>query len=197
MQPLNIFRSVVAIAGAVFLFSCGGTPEKTAPDTIPYYDFKGFIEGEIKALPASGYSVHKYLVWDGKKEEIVQPAAAINWEKELAWFEELDLRKPANAGLYTADTLEDEKQRLAVSYNLDYSKTRHRPALLGAHYFIREDSTVMLGGIIYRDDLFSTEEINLRYDQGKYYEIIGYQKIKRTGIEHRFSITGRFDSSHF
>lgn len=185
----------MAIATAMVLFSCGNAPKHGEPNAVPYYDFKAFIDVQKKFLPASGYTVHKYLEWDGRKEEMIQPAAAIDWEKELALFEELDLRKPAYTGLYLADTLEDAKSRLAVAYHLDHNKTRRRPALAGAHYYIREDGTVTVGGVIYRDDLFSTEEINLRLDEGHFYEIIGYQKIKRTGIAHRFSVTGRFDST--
>ncbi len=68
----------------------------------PYFDVKGFIEGEIERLQKEQPTIEKVITTDGVTEK--QVITDIDWEDELSSFLELDINKPSWRNSYTADT---------------------------------------------------------------------------------------------
>jgi ribosomal protein S8 len=75
---------------AFTLIACSTEP---ADQTKHYYDLKGFIDAQIKALNLQKPTVSKQMTADGKTEQ--KQMIVSDWAQELELFRQLDLNKQA------------------------------------------------------------------------------------------------------
>ena len=77
-----------------FLVSCQ-TKENTQKNAVikPFYDIKGFFNGEIKRLTEGGMTIQKTVSVNGKKE--TQVIEKPNFEEEFKMFIASDINRPA------------------------------------------------------------------------------------------------------
>ncbi len=92
-------KNLFLIAILTSLFACGdkaSTPAKTLEK--PYYDVKGFFEGETKRLTEGGMKIKKTVTVNGKSETkmIEKP----NFEEEFKMFVASDINRPAWSDKY-------------------------------------------------------------------------------------------------
>ena len=92
-------KNLFIIAILISLFACGeraNTPIKTLEK--PYYDVKGFFEGETKRLTEGGIKIKKTVTVNGHSETkmIDKP----NFEEEFKMFVASDINRPAWSDKY-------------------------------------------------------------------------------------------------
>ncbi len=110
------------------LAACSSAPGAATPELPPqYFDLKTFLDGQRAYLESVSPAVTRTVQTDGVAPE-TQRLVRVAWERELHFFYEADLNKPALRGLYseTATSLPDGTTR----------RTYRRR--LGAHAAIRE-----------------------------------------------------------
>ncbi|MBC7448886.1 MAG: hypothetical protein H7330_12590 [Hymenobacteraceae bacterium] len=112
----------------LLLAACGQAPGASSPALPPlYFDLKTFLDGQRAYLESVSPTVTRTVRTDGVAPE-TQRLARVAWDRELHFFYEADLNKPALRGLYaeTAAPLPDGGTR----------RTYQRRA--GAHTAVRE-----------------------------------------------------------
>ena len=99
---MRMWRNV-GLAGllALGLAACSGAPTAAPPALPPlYFDLKGFLDGQRAYLESVSPAVTRTVqASDGPGE--TQRLVRVNWERELHFFYEADLNKPALRGFYT------------------------------------------------------------------------------------------------
>lgn len=91
-------RSVFALM-CLLVLGCG---EKKSVDLVPYYDLSTQLRKQIKTLYNEKAYVIKYVVYNGKPDQVINRRP--DWNKEFDVFFEADLHAPSLVGLYTVDT---------------------------------------------------------------------------------------------
>ena len=165
------------------LTACGGAPGAATPTLPPlYFDLKGFLDGQRAYLESVSPTVTRTVRASDAPSE-TQQLARVNWERELHFFYEADLNKPALRGFYTTTTTALPGGAIRRTY-------QRRP---GKHSAIRTLSVESVSGGAVRlveavqDDhnaLFASErQLLLRCDPAPdhnrllAYEIRGQQKL--------------------
>jgi hypothetical protein len=99
LKGINLFKSFFLIALLASLFACGdksNTPIKTLEK--PYFDVKGFFEGETKRLTEGGMKIKKTVTVNGHSEtKIIEKP---NFEEEFKMFVASDINRPAWSDKY-------------------------------------------------------------------------------------------------
>lgn len=86
------------------LAACGSAPG-AAPALPPqYFDLKTFLDGQRAYLESVSPTVTRTVRTNGVAPE-TQQLARVAWERELYFFYEADLNKPALRGLYAATAM--------------------------------------------------------------------------------------------
>ncbi|MEP0712627.1 hypothetical protein [Algoriphagus sp.] len=100
ITPLGKFLLVV-----FGLFSCVAESTKT-PETLPYFDLKGFIEETIQK--ADGKTVSKTSHIQGEAKEVEVTYSIENWEEELSIFKDADINTSAMLQSYQTTSSDDK-----------------------------------------------------------------------------------------
>ena len=178
---LRFARPLVLLPGlAVGLAGCNGTPAGTPPATRRplYFDVKGLLDGQVKALAARAPAVTKQVQLRGGATETVR-VPAVRWPDELQIFYQADINKAALRGAYAADSVRLPDGRLRRRYT-------RRPGQRNAPV---SQLTVLLAGgqaqeiaadIDQENTLFSTNKhltMELSAGQLRRYRVQGTQKL--------------------
>lgn len=89
--------------GLLGVLSSCGAPTATPPLPPQYFDLKGFLDQQRAYLESASPAVTR-TVRAGEAAPEIQRLARVAWERELHFFYEADLNKPALRGLYTETT---------------------------------------------------------------------------------------------
>jgi hypothetical protein len=185
----NRSASIAALLFALLIVSCSAPEQR---ETITCFDFKGFMEHELYMLTLRDDSVKRELTWDRKTESQTILSDSMNWNKELGWFLELDLNKPAYRGAYVQNVTLDKGEQKDITYTLAPG-IRRKPPVIRARYWESKGEITMIGGTILKEDLLNRSSITMEYYPRRKYKIEGRQYIF-PNIEHRFILRGSFTS---
>jgi hypothetical protein len=151
--------------------------------TNKYFDLKGLIERQIKALNTQKPVVQKSIIMAGSAEN--QSVTAIDWAKELELFLQADLNKPAFVQSYRVDS-----SSMGVKYTLKENKK------LSVKYLnINKlgENGISIEALMSNDNyLYQTErllKLSISNNQVTDYQINGFQKIV-FGDKKIFNING-------
>lgn len=100
----RFFSLLSPLAGALLLGLAACQPAASPPGLAPaYFDLKGFLDGQRNYLESVTPTVTK-TVTTGAGHPETQRLARTNWERELSFFYDADLNKPALRGAYAETT---------------------------------------------------------------------------------------------
>lgn len=152
------------------MMACGSVPT----DEKIYFDLEGFFEKEIRSLSELKPYVSKSISFNNKLQS--KTTNEISWEKELRFFKESDINKPAWKYGYRTDTIEDPvKNTIRISY------TATDWQLLTRKVIIEQDRSgkVLFVEIrnITSNNLYVSYQV-LKYRPGLEYFILAFQSVK-------------------
>jgi hypothetical protein len=173
-------------AGALLaLTGCGqGTagPEPAAPGAAhragPYFDVRGLLDAQVRALTARHPGVEKQVSLRGGAAETVQ-VPSVKWADELQIFYQADINKAALHGAYAVDSASlpggamRRTYRLQPGHNnapvlrLEVTSTANQPQLLTAT--LKQDNALSFGQ--------KSVQLTLQNGQLSQYSVRGVQKL--------------------
>lgn len=109
---------------ATVVCSCTKTTQQS-----PYIDTRAFFEEQISTLKQQQVAVEKHLAFGNRQEQLVNKA--VDWDKELSSFKEIDMRKPSYNGRYTIDTISNKDTGYKIRYRSADPKTDLREVIVG------------------------------------------------------------------
>jgi hypothetical protein len=154
----------------LLLFSaCGGKTDATkVVDATPFFDVKGFFQGEIKRLTEGSQKIEKTVTVKGNSETKIIDKA--DFVQELALFMASDINKPAWRDKYRIEKTAGRSLESFVAKDDDL-KTRR----VDIYRFPPNGVTEIQ--IVNGDKSLITEsEQSLKYEIGKGYSIETFQK---------------------
>jgi hypothetical protein len=149
-----------------------------------YYDLKGLVERQIEALKTDKPRVQKdILVNEGTENQTVD---SLDWSKELEFFIQADLNKPAFLSSYRVDS-----SSMNVKYFL--KETEKLPVKFLEVNRMGEDGVEIRALVSNSNYLYDTERnLKLYLKQGQLidYQIDGFQKVV-FGKKKMFKVMGK------
>jgi hypothetical protein len=149
-----------------------------------YYDLKGLVERQIEALKSEKPKVQKDILVNEVAEN--QTVDSLDWSKELEFFVQADLNKPAFVSSYRIDS-----SSMGVKYFL--KETEKLPVKFLEINRMGEDGVEIRALVSNSNYLYDTERnLKLSLKQGQLidYQIDGFQKVV-FGKKKMFKITGK------
>lgn len=149
-----------------------------------YYDLKGLIEKQIEALKLEKPKVQKNISVNESAEN--QTVDSLDWSKELDFFIQADLNKPAFISSYRIDS-----SSMGVKYFL--KETENLPVKFLEINRMGEDGFEIRALVSNNNYLYDTERnLKLSLKQGQLidYQINGFQKVV-FGNKKMFKVTGK------
>lgn len=149
-----------------------------------YYDLKGLVEKQIEALKTEKPKVQKNISVNEDTEN--QTIDSLDWSKELEFFLQADLNKPAFVSSYRVDS-----SSMSVKYFL--KETEKLPVKFLEVNRMGEDDVVIRALVSNNNYLYDTERnLKLSLKQGQLidYQIDGFQKVV-FGKKKIFKIMGK------
>ncbi len=149
-----------------------------------YYDLKGLVERQIEALKSERPKVQKEILVNENSER--QTVDSLDWSKELEFFTQADLNKPAFVSSYRIDS-----SSIGIKYFL--KETEKLPVKFLEVNIMGEDSIEIRALVSNNNYLYDTErnlKLSLQKDQLVDYQINGFQKVI-FGKKKMFKITGK------
>jgi hypothetical protein len=149
-----------------------------------YYDLKGLVERQIIALKSEKPKVQKDIVVNESSEN--QTVDSLDWSKELEFFTQADLNKPAFVSSYRVDS-----SSMGVKYFL--KETEKLPVKFLEVNRMGEDGVEIRALVSNNNYLYDTErnlKLSLQKGQLIDYQINGFQKVI-FGKKKMFKITGK------
>jgi hypothetical protein len=149
-----------------------------------YYDLKGLVERQIEALKTEKPKVQKNILVNEKAEN--QTIDSLDWSKELEFFLQADLNKPAYVSSYRVDS-----SSMSVKYFL--KETEKLPVKFLEVNRMGEDGVEIRALVSNNNYLYDTERnLKLSLKQGQLidYQIDGFQKVV-FGKKKIFKIMGK------
>lgn len=173
-------QACVLLALPVALTNCGDTPAEapTLARRPLYFDVKGLLDQQVKALTAQATGTTKRVNLRGGATETVR-VAVVRWPDELQIFYQADINKAALRGAYTVDstTLPNGKvQRTYLRRTGQVNAPVSRLAVLTADGRAEE----IAADIRQENALFSADkhlELTLSAGQLRRYSVRGTQKL--------------------
>ncbi|MCC9165440.1 hypothetical protein [Pontibacter harenae] len=104
---------------AFFLLAIAACERPTPPATgeaALAYDINGFIAQQVQHLEAQSPTVLKTVQTEGQPAETIK-TDSVNWEEELAVFQEVDVNRPAVQEFYTEQKTQLSNGNTSVKYN--------------------------------------------------------------------------------
>jgi len=177
-----LFKTAIAVAIAVALWSCGTSGRTDVQDqTVRYMDIPGYFQSEIQQLqqvqPTIVKTVKKDTVSESKTIQID------NWQTELSSFTNIDLNKPSYQGYIIKDSADRIITYTFTKPDLDLSKVE-------IQYNEQQQPTTLRIHRTIKNSLYNTEEV-LFYDKNKKYSLEKKQSVRILGDNYYF-IEGRF-----
>ena len=159
------------------LTACEDAPTEKVADQA-YFDVPGFVKAQTVRLEKENAAVQKTVGLEPEKPE-TQTQTNVNWQTELALFQEIDLNKKALQGLYT-----ETKTLLPTGQKLLYTSAANNDAPIKQLEILTDkDQQVTQLRAIYEQQnalFFNREERALQTnEQGrlKAFAITGVQKV--------------------
>jgi hypothetical protein len=149
-----------------------------------YYDLKGLVERQIVALKSEKPKVQKDILVNENAEN--QTVDSLDWSKELEFFVQADLNKPAFVSSYRVDS-----SSMSVKYFL--KETEKLPVKFLEVNRMGEDGVEIRALVSNNNYLYDTErnlKLSLQKGQLIDYQINGFQKVI-FGKKKMFKITGK------
>ena len=149
-----------------------------------YYDLKGLVERQIEALKLQKPRVQKNILVDEVTEN--KTVDSLDWSKELEFFIQADLNKPAFVSSYRVDS-----SSMGVKYFL--KETENLPVKFLEINRIGEDVVEIKALVANNNYLYDTERnLRLSLKQGQLidYQINGFQKVV-FGKKKMFKVNGK------
>ena len=149
-----------------------------------YYDLKGLVERQIEALKSEKPKVQKNI----SVNEIVenQTVDSLDWSKELEFFIQADLNKPAFVSSYRVDS-----SSMGVKYFL--KETEKLPVKFLEVNRMGENGIEIRALVSNNNYLYDTErnlKLSLQKGQLIDYEVYGFQKVV-FGKKKMFRVRGK------
>lgn len=161
-------------------FGCGDTASTQQKEVHPYFDLKGYFEGEATRLNLRKPKIHKTVVVNDSAES--KYLQIQDWKKELSIFADADLNKSAWKGLFQVkktDTMEiytSNNQKVPVK---ELKVIKRNGQVYGLHLLISNSNTLY------------TSSDTLNYFPDSLYEVKKNQHI-RLLAEKNYHIIGKF-----
>jgi hypothetical protein len=149
-----------------------------------YYDLKGLVERQIEALKTEKPKVQKNILVNESTEN--QTVDSLDWSKELEFFIQADLNKPAFVSSYRVDS-----SSMSVKYFL--KETEKLPVKFLEVNRMGEDGVEIRALVSNSNYLYDTERnLKLSLKQGQLidYQIDGFQKVV-FGKKKMFKVMGK------
>ena len=149
-----------------------------------YYDLKGLVERQIEALKSEKPKVQKDILVNEIAEN--QTVDSLDWSKELEFFVQADLNKPAFVSSYRVDSAS-----MGVKYFLKESE--NLPVKFLEVNRMGEDGVEIKALVANNNYLYDTERnLRLSLKQGQLidYQIDGFQKVV-FGKKKIFKVSGK------
>ena len=149
-----------------------------------YYDLKGLVERQIEALKSEKPKVQKDISVNEVAEN--QMVDSLDWSKELDFFIQADLNKPAFVSSYRVDS-----SSMGVRYFL--KETENLPVKFLEVNRMGEDDVEIRALVTNNNYLYDTERnLRLSLKQGQLidYQIDGFQKVV-FGKQKNFKVNGK------
>jgi hypothetical protein len=149
-----------------------------------YYDLKGLVERQIEALKTEKPKVQKNILVNENAEN--QTVDSLDWSKELEFFIQADLNKPAFVSSYRVDS-----SSMSVKYFL--KETEKLPVKFLEVNRMGEDGVEIRALVSNSNYLYDTERnLKLSLKQGQLidYQIDGFQKVV-FGKKKMFKVMGK------
>jgi hypothetical protein len=149
-----------------------------------YYDLKGLVERQIEALKSEKPKVQKDILVNESTEN--QTVDSLDWSKELEFFLQADLNKPAFVSSYRVDS-----SSMGVKYFL--KETEKLPVKFLEINRMGEDGVEIRALVSNSNYLYDTERnLKLSLKQGQLidYQIDGFQKVV-FGKKKMFKVMGK------
>jgi hypothetical protein len=149
-----------------------------------YYDLKGLVERQIETLKSEKPKIQKNILVNESSEN--QTVDSLDWSKELEFFIQADLNKPAFVSSYRVDS-----SSMSVKYFL--KETEKLPVKFLELNRMGEDGVEIRALVSNNNYLYNTErnlKLSLKNGQLVDYHIDGFQKIV-FGEKKMFKITGK------
>jgi hypothetical protein len=149
-----------------------------------YYDLKGLVERQIEALKTEKPKVQKNILVNESAEN--QTVDSLDWSKELEFFIQADLNKPAFVSSYRVDS-----SSMSVKYFL--KETEKLPVKFLEVNRMGEDGVEIRALVSNSNYLYDTERnLKLSLKQGQLidYQIDGFQKVV-FGKKKMFKVMGK------
>ena len=149
-----------------------------------YYDLKGLVERQIESLKSEKPKVQKDILVNEVSEN--QTVDSLDWTKELEFFIQADLNKPAFVSSYRVDS-----SSMGVKYFL--KETENLPVKFLEINRLGEDGIEIKALVANNNYLYDTERnLKLALKQGQLidYQIDGFQKVV-FGKKKNFKVNGK------
>lgn len=149
-----------------------------------YYDLKGLVERQIEALKTEKPRVQKDILVNESSEN--QTVDSLDWSKELEFFVQADLNKPAFVSSYQVDS-----SSMGVKYILKDSEKL--PVKFLDIRRMGEDGINVEALVSNTNYLYDTErhlQLSLKQGQLLDYQIDGFQKVV-FGKKKMFKVMGK------
>ena len=149
-----------------------------------YYDLKGLVERQIESLKSEKPKVQKDILVNEVSEN--QTVDSLDWTKELEFFIQADLNKPAFVSSYRVDS-----SSMGVKYFL--KETENLPVKFLEVNRMGEDGIEIKALVANNNYLYDTERnVRLSLKQGQLidYQIDGFQKVV-FGKKKMFKVNGK------
>ncbi|MDZ7896567.1 MAG: hypothetical protein U5N85_00855 [Arcicella sp.] len=176
-------KKLVYILSLVIGFSACQS-ETTEVKIKKYYDLKGLIEKQIEALKSEKPKVQKNILVNESAEN--QTIDSLDWAKELDFFIQADLNKPAFVSSYQTDS-----SSMGVKYIL--KATEKLPVKFLEVNRMGEDGVEIKALVSNNNYLYDTErnlKLSLKNGQLIDYQIDGFQKVV-FGDKKIFKVNGK------
>ena len=149
-----------------------------------YYDLKGLIERQIEKLKSEKSKVRKDVLVNENAEN--QTIDSLDWAKELEFFTQADLNKPAFVSSYRVDS-----SSMGVQYIL--KETEKLPVKSLSINRLGEGGVIIEAQISNDNYLYQTQRhLTLSINEGQLvdYQIDGFQKVV-FGKKKNFKVSGK------
>ncbi len=141
---------------------CASSPEVAQPE-LSFFSLQNFFKAEINRLNAEKPEVEKRIELNGQSESL--KTSDIDWNKELSFFLESDINKPAWLHSYEVDTVTKNNQR-EISYKALEDKLLVRTLTLLFSDKAKNPHTIKIKRST--KNLFYTSDMDLMYSTQQY-----------------------------
>lgn len=156
-----------------------------------FFDIPGYFESEIDSIKSNFTKVEKTYVYNGDTNRKELKVVDIDWEKELAFFLECDINKPA----YYPNMKEQSSTPHAFNDSITKTEYETESKKLNIQFVEVVSKNEKVLSILIRmskSNLISNTSLEAFYEKDKKYSIQGVQQINNLGDKNTFFVEGKF-----